>query len=198
MFHGTQPATNNLKGISGHPTSVPPLTPPSTSIILSAAGVVETERKRECMFLFWGRKAFSWLRMLPLKLEKLVSCGGNDHRMDEAWSRHRVPSISWVQVTQLQSVQHFFCGTKSVSLLQEVSGKSRFEFYGLSAHVPAETKPFENALVLCLCRCLFPLMDSGCFEDWLTDGLNLNLTFSPRECIYEYYTMDKRQVDASN
>lgn len=60
------------------------------------------------MFLFWGRKAFSCLRMLPLKLKKWVSCGGNDHRIDKAWSRHRVPNISGVQVRQLQSGQHAF------------------------------------------------------------------------------------------
>lgn len=76
-----------------HPESVPALT---AAVHLNYPVYYWREgdtEKEQVVFLFWGKKAFSCLRMLPLKLEKWVSCGGSDYRIDEAWSRHRVPTF---------------------------------------------------------------------------------------------------------
>lgn len=53
--------------------------------------------------------------MLPLKLKKCASCGGNDRRVDKEWSRRCVPSIYREQVVWLQSGQRGFKVTQLFS-----------------------------------------------------------------------------------
>lgn len=70
--------------------------------------------KEQVMLLFLGKKAFSCLRMLPLKLEKWVSCGGSDYRIDEAWSRHGVPTF----IEYRSQVAERLSGTVSLMVLR--------------------------------------------------------------------------------
>lgn len=117
------------------------------------------------MFLFWGRKAFSCLRMLPLKLKKWVSCGGNDHRIDKAWSRHRVPNISCVQVRQLQSGQRFLWTKVGLSTL----GGEWKVLVRIIVHL-LTLNHLRMSHLSSLQVFISPPMDPGCFEDRLTDS----------------------------
>lgn len=157
VFNGSLPAA-----VSGRCISVPSLTWPCPSlIIVTTTGVRsrEAQKKRECMFLFCGRKAFSCVRMLPLKLKKWVSCGGNDHRMDEAWSRQRVPNISWAQVSQLQSRQR-----------EALRGwENTLYCDGLILHALVDTEPYVRAV--CFAGVFFQLMDPGCFNNWAAESV---------------------------
>lgn len=140
-------AHSNLKSTDGHPTLVIPLTALSPSHSPCLQLEHDRLRKRECVFLFWARKAFSHLRMLPLKLKKWVSCGGNDHRIDKAWSRHHVPNIflSTGHLAAERAAGH--CGIKSFPANGEVSGRFCFGLNGLKP--PDDTKSSENALAIC-------------------------------------------------
>lgn len=138
MFNGTSPATDNLKGICGHPTSVPPLTAPvhlNHPVYYWSRRDRDREKERVYVFVL-GQKGV----LLPQDVA---------FKAEEVGFLWRKRSQNRQGLVETPCSQHFlstghpaaeraarFCGTKPVSPPWEVSVKPWFEFNALTAHAP--------------------------------------------------------------
>lgn len=144
------------------------------------------EKERECMFLFWGRKACSCLRMLPLKPKKWVSCGGNDHRIDDCSVETRCSQRFLSTGHPAAERAARFCGTAPATVGGECKN------LGVDRTFAGWCYIVQGSFCFLLCRCLFffLLMDSGCIESWLSISVKSKLDpFCWNSC--EFQSLDK-------